>query len=546
MKYAIKSNAGANGGTCKSNAGRIALVARRAGLGLVLASALCVSAAPAIALAGEATAGVGIAAESAAVDAAADNAVLSDVLNDATTVDAAPIEGASIEGASTGAENPVSSQPADALDGGSDTLDASAELQEGATAGETVAETPTGDADETPAEVIDADAASVPANVQDAPAQTTPDVSAPSEPAQPTTKAAQPTTKAAAKKDEASAPTPVAEASVCAGASSAVADKMNIYRLYSPRSDEHLYTSNYYEAMTIASTQGWQWEGIGFTASATVGTPVYRLYSPASGLHLWTTDAYEKQVLSSAARGWNYEGIAWYGVGNIHMWRLYNPKSGQHLYTRDANEVSVLTMQWGWTEESSAGTWEIGGTHDYVPIKATRLVSSAWGNGQQRYWIQGNGSIAKNKTIAVDGVEYVADSTGAVTPKSEYDFVDTWASRINAYMAGYPLAGQGRNFAQAAFEYGLDPRLSPALASLESTRGKYCFRAYNAWGWTGRSFSNWGEAIAAHVRYLATSGYYGFTWGPYGKKFSERDAQTYSGGYYGAAYLERFMRGIWA
>ena len=39
MKYAIKSNAGANGGTCKSNAGRIALVARRAGLGLVLARA---------------------------------------------------------------------------------------------------------------------------------------------------------------------------------------------------------------------------------------------------------------------------------------------------------------------------------------------------------------------------------------------------------------------------------------------------------------------------------------------------------------------------
>jgi hypothetical protein len=335
-------------------------------------------------------------------------------------------------------------------------------------------------------------------------------------------------------------------ASVCADASSAVVDKMNVYRLFNPSSAEHLYTSDFYEAMTIASAQGWQYEGIGFTASGSSGTPVYRLYSPACGLHLWTTDANEKRELSIAKHEWNYEGVAWFGVKGFHMRRLYDPASGQHLYTRDSNEVAELTSRCGWREEPSAGTWDTGDAHDYVPVEPTWLVSSSWGNGEQRYWIQSDGSIAKGTTLSVGGVEYVADVTGAALEKSEYDFVNTWAHRIDAYMAAYPLAGQGRNFAQAAYEHGLDPRLSAAIASLESTRGKYCFRPHNAWGWTGKSFSSWREAIWAHVRYLATSGYYGFTWGPYGRKFTERDAQTYSGGYYGVAYLERFMRDIWA
>lgn len=335
-------------------------------------------------------------------------------------------------------------------------------------------------------------------------------------------------------------------ASVCADASSAVVDKMNVYRLFNPSSAEHLYTSDFYEAMTIASAQGWQYEGIGFTASGSSGTPVYRLYSPACGLHLWTTDANEKRELSIAKHEWNYEGVAWFGVKGFHMRRLYDPASGQHLYTRDSNEVAELTSRCGWREEPSAGTWDTGDAHDYVPVEPTWLVSSSWGNGEQRYWIQSDGSIAKGTTLSVGGVEYVADVTGAALEKSEYDFVNTWAHRIDAYMAAYPLAGQGRNFAQAAYEHGLDPRLSAAIASLESTRGKYCFRPHNAWGWTGKSFSSWREAIWAHVRYLATSGYYGFAWGPYGRKFTERDAQTYSGGYYGVAYLERFMRDIWA
>lgn len=95
---------------------------------------------------------------------------------------------------------------------------------------------------------------------------------------------------------------------------------------------------------------------------------------------------------------------------------------------------------------------------------------------------------------------------------------DSWAARIDAYLAGSPLSGYGRVFAQAALAYGVDPRWSPAISCVESTMGSYCFRPYNAWGWMGHSFSSWEEAIWAHVEYL---GYM------YGGQLTMEAANTY-------------------
>ena len=88
-------------------------------------------------------------------------------------------------------------------------------------------------------------------------------------------------------------------------------------------------------------------------------------------------------------------------------------------------------------------------------------------------------------------------------------FVETWGARIDAYLAGFPLAGYGATFAEAAWEYGVDPRWSPAISNTESTRGTNCFMAYNAWGWMGNGWSSWTEAIHGHVKGLADG--YGFT-----------------------------------
>ena len=99
-----------------------------------------------------------------------------------------------------------------------------------------------------------------------------------------------------------------------------------------------------------------------------------------------------------------------------------------------------------------------------------------------------------------DGADWSTDKTA---------FVQQWAPRIDAYLAGSPLAGQGTAFASAAWDYGVDPRWSPAISTVESSKGAVCFRPYNAWGWGSSSWSSWPEAINAHVAGLARG--YGYT-----------------------------------
>lgn len=83
------------------------------------------------------------------------------------------------------------------------------------------------------------------------------------------------------------------------------------------------------------------------------------------------------------------------------------------------------------------------------------------------------------------------------------EFISTWTARIDAYLSRSPLAGYGRVFAEAAWDNSVDPRWSPAIACIESTKGTYCFRDYNAWGWmTSTRFSSWEESITAHVAFL--------------------------------------------
>lgn len=88
-------------------------------------------------------------------------------------------------------------------------------------------------------------------------------------------------------------------------------------------------------------------------------------------------------------------------------------------------------------------------------------------------------------------------------------FIDEWTGRINAYLAGSALAGYGEEFATAAWNYGVDPRWSPAISNTESGKGAHCFASHNAWGWTGGSWGDWSSAIDAHVAGLAKG--YGYT-----------------------------------
>lgn len=91
-------------------------------------------------------------------------------------------------------------------------------------------------------------------------------------------------------------------------------------------------------------------------------------------------------------------------------------------------------------------------------------------------------------------------------------FIDTWAPRIDAYLAGSPMAGQGKAYAKAAWTYGIDPRFSPAISAVESSKGACCFKPHNAWGWGSVSWGSWEDAINGHVAGLARG--YGYTVSP--------------------------------
>ena len=109
-----------------------------------------------------------------------------------------------------------------------------------------------------------------------------------------------------------------------------------------------------------------------------------------------------------------------------------------------------------------------------------------------------NGDVSSNP--GSDNVDWSVDKS---------DFVNQWAGRIDAYLSGSPLSGQGATFAAAAWDYGIAPRFSPAISCVESSKGLYCFRSHNAWGWGSSSWDSWEEAINAHVRGLSRG--YGYT-----------------------------------
>lgn len=101
-----------------------------------------------------------------------------------------------------------------------------------------------------------------------------------------------------------------------------------------------------------------------------------------------------------------------------------------------------------------------------------------------------------------------ASNVGWSADKSQ--FVNQWAPRIDAYLAGSPMAGTGKYYAAAAWDNGVDPRWAPAISYVESSRGAACYRSHNAWGYGGYSFGSWEEGINRIVAALGSSMYGGY------------------------------------
>ena len=132
-----------------------------------------------------------------------------------------------------------------------------------------------------------------------------------------------------------------------------------VYRMYNPRTGEHLYTTDTNEVEIIYRTQGWGKEGIGWYTTDE-GIPVYRLYSPKFDNHLYTSDQNEMNIITSKY-GWVFDNVrngvpqpVMYSKGDTEIYRLYNPaQNDQHHLTTDKNEYDIIP-KWGWRQEGVA------------------------------------------------------------------------------------------------------------------------------------------------------------------------------------------------
>ncbi len=135
--------------------------------------------------------------------------------------------------------------------------------------------------------------------------------------------------------------------------------KTPFYRLYSPRTNDHFYTTSSTER-SAALNGGYTSEGVGayvYSVVATGRAPLYRLYNPRSGKHFYTANADERAAVISG--GFGDEGIAGYihpaqETGSAPLYRLYNPRANKHFYTLNTAERDAVVAG-GYTYEGPAG-----------------------------------------------------------------------------------------------------------------------------------------------------------------------------------------------
>ena len=163
----------------------------------------------------------------------------------------------------------------------------------------------------------------------------------------------------------------------------------------------------------------------------------------------------------------------------------------QKKAAEDAMNAAIASREQLQAEQAAQAAAEAAAAEEALKQASTETTfTNASGNTTE---------VTTPSTPSAQNVDWSSDKT---------NFVSSWGARIDAYLAGSPLAGYGSTFAEAAWAYGVDPRLSPAISAVESTKGRYNFLPYNAWGWGSASWGSWEEAIWDHTAGLA-AGYGG-------------------------------------
>lgn len=129
--------------------------------------------------------------------------------------------------------------------------------------------------------------------------------------------------------------------------------KVPMYRLYNPYTNEHLLSSNTSERDALVKA-GWKLDGTAWNAP-TKGTNVYRLYNPYDDWHTYSVSQQEIDKLT--ALGWKVDGTVCFGAEKSQMpvYRLFNPyeKKNYHMLTASKEERDFLASL-GWKYEGIA------------------------------------------------------------------------------------------------------------------------------------------------------------------------------------------------
>ena len=196
----------------------------------------------------------------------------------------------------------------------------------------------------------------------------------------------------------------------------------------------------------------------------------------------------------------NVPNSEYFGVSDKKI--SINSKVGVIDYNQDTKVIQQQRL-----ELTSYTTRDISGTISKVLEQREQRIQAEM---QARYIDNLNHINNAKNNRARQMIQYSLPPLSEINWDAGHDnFISEWTSKLDVYLSGSPLSGCGSIFAQAAWDYGIDPRWSAAISNTESSKGAVCFLPHNAWGWGQSSWDNWHDAIYEHVKRLSED--YGYT-----------------------------------
>ena len=126
----------------------------------------------------------------------------------------------------------------------------------------------------------------------------------------------------------------------------------SVFRMYSPITRHHLFTTDVNESNVLRSTGQWNDEGVGFWVKSkngcSVNESVYRFYSEQLKVHLYTMDENEKtELMKYPPNMWRSEGTGFCASRakddtNKPVYRFYSDSLNSPHYTSSENEKTEL------------------------------------------------------------------------------------------------------------------------------------------------------------------------------------------------------------